>query len=1494
MALTRAQLLSGSQGQGTVLAGQVQGVKKGAGIAIATDGTISVDATTVTGLMKLNSLTAYNAYVWPNTAGSVGQFLWTDGLGNLDWKTPQGFAVVTVSPIQPAPPDEGELWYDCQTGTLKVYQSCTAPAGWTNVAQPGLQVLPANTSAAPPFTNAGSPTGGTVADPWLCSAATATPGATVLVVNTVTVSNLAPFQYVPIVDLNAVANSGRFTFTNNYADASGNLIFQTIFNDSPSSVSGTNFTANIKIGYGTAYVQATISVVQALALVSPGTIAGTPTVGSVIAYTPGTTSGGTPPVVSSWIWKKLSDSSTLQTGGTSYTIPASLVGDKVFVAFSATDATPTTVSGNTANLPATGTIAFATISTSSWNPSPSTGLDSIPGLLSGPYNGTGTTITPTGCIEASVNGLPYSSSAQPITSGQSLAVRWKSTPSCGDANSNTPLTGTVSDGIGLNTYNITVNRVPTPVIANISDSNIALGATTTKAIAAPIAGINATAYVNLGTGSTGTGIQVSTDNVTFVTPVAAPSTLIPIVNGQTLYIRQTVGATASTGYTAIVLVGDADGVLSDSVTYTATTVNSNVFPITVFTPSSGPTASPQNTSLSVPSLFGVATSTWADGSTSLTSTGDLEFSVNGAPYTQASTAVVDTDTVDLRWNAAAADGAANAASLTGDLTNAINTNSYTLVVDKLPTAYAWTDLTSQAVSTAVTSSVLTVAGINCPAELTYVPDATNPLTTVQASIDGGAYVNIPTTTPGLVINPANAAGTAATTIQIKGTTGAGTGVAYKITTKIGKGAAVVSDEWSVTTTAVTASITTPSITSPANGTLNLNPATNTPAGIPLVGNTYAPLNGAGAVQTSSTWEVYKGAYPVTSTGTVTAISSVTVTATATGPNGGAGGNATGYTSLTYGLGKFVSAGSSKQATSTDAITWTLVSTLALEAVIFDGTKFIAGGTGIRTSSTVPTSNASWTSVNATTGVTALAYDPTAGLYLAGTSTGAILSSTDGTTWTSRTSNISTRINSFAYGGGRWTAVGVTGGTTSTDNGLTWTAAAAASGSSIAYGGGVWVKTDVAGTSTQRSTNGTTWSTVTITGSAFSVLYTQGIFVIGQVDSLGYSTNGGTSFAALGSTSGTKDLLSVAYGNNIIAGYNNGASGNYIRTTSLTITNSLTITGASGDGFLVGMPIIGNTSGATATISAVSGTSISVTPTTGTFVVGETVSTVATQITGSPFTVSASPFTTVSIPQAALAVSSTYYARVKYATTNPTAATSSYSVWSSFGTAASFVLAPGTAYGGGYFAGQIRVFAGQDGGGLPAVDTIYNLIVAPLAGGQYGGATGAIIKYKPAGGGDSPQAVFQNKVYGKPANDAGNDSAHPIFQWARSVTVGGFTDWYVPAKNELEILYYNLKPKPTTGANQQPNNTSSGANANAVPARASNYTAVGPPNMTTASDFQWFGGEPFGFSGEVYWSSTEVSTDPLSAWSQSFGSGQQIENVKPQNLLGCRVVRRVAA
>ena len=84
MALTRAQLLTGDSNQGSVIPGQVQGVKSGPGVIIASDGTISFQASSSTGVVKTNNPAAYNTYIWPAATAAGGQLTLGSG-GVLSW-----------------------------------------------------------------------------------------------------------------------------------------------------------------------------------------------------------------------------------------------------------------------------------------------------------------------------------------------------------------------------------------------------------------------------------------------------------------------------------------------------------------------------------------------------------------------------------------------------------------------------------------------------------------------------------------------------------------------------------------------------------------------------------------------------------------------------------------------------------------------------------------------------------------------------------------------------------------------------------------------------------------------------------------------------------------------------------------------------------------------------------------------------------------------------------------------------------------------------------------------------------------------------------------------------------------------------------------------------------------------------------------------------------------------------------------------------------------
>ncbi len=193
--------------------------------------------------------------------------------------------------------------------------------------------------------------------------------------------------------------------------------------------------------------------------------------------------------------------------------------------------------------------------------------------------------------------------------------------------------------------------------------------------------------------------------------------------------------------------------------------------------------------------------------------------------------------------------------------------------------------------------------------------------------------------------------------------------------------------------------------------------------------------------------------------------------------------------------------------------------------------------------------------------------------------------------------------------------------------------------------------------------------------------------------------------------------------------------------------------------------------------------------------------------------------------------------------------------------------PGGAYEGGFFAGQI------DDGGI-----IYNLVVAPKSTGE-----NSSVQYKTSAAADT-NPPSQNEANGSLATATFNDAAHPAFQWASALNINGKTDWYIPAKNELEIIYRNLKPTTTS------NNTSSGANSNAVPSATGNYTS-GNPAQTTVTAFQT--GNSEAFASAVYWSSSEFSSLTGRAWIQSFNNGYQ-NNGNKGDIQHARAIRRVPA
>jgi len=194
---------------------------------------------------------------------------------------------------------------------------------------------------------------------------------------------------------------------------------------------------------------------------------------------------------------------------------------------------------------------------------------------------------------------------------------------------------------------------------------------------------------------------------------------------------------------------------------------------------------------------------------------------------------------------------------------------------------------------------------------------------------------------------------------------------------------------------------------------------------------------------------------------------------------------------------------------------------------------------------------------------------------------------------------------------------------------------------------------------------------------------------------------------------------------------------------------------------------------------------------------------------------------------------------------------------------------GSAFGGGFFAGQISTA----GNGIAD----YNLVIGPAA------SADTLKIWKNA----NSDTVGADSDFDGAANTAnivadGNSTVYPAAHFCNDLVIGGFSDWYMPSKNELEICYFNLKPTTTS------NNTSRGTNANAVPARASNYTA-GTPAQTSATDFQSTGAEDFAL--DYYWTSTQSAASK--AWLQTFNDGGQDPDTPKNNTFHVRAIRKVA-
>lgn len=155
--------------------------------------------------------------------------------------------------------------------------------------------------------------------------------------------------------------------------------------------------------------------------------------------------------------------------------------------------------------------------------------------------------------------------------------------------------------------------------------------------------------------------------------------------------------------------------------------------------------------------------------------------------------------------------------------------------------------------------------------------------------------------------------------------------------------------------------------------------------------------------------------------------------------------------------------------------------------------------------------------------------------------------------------------------------------------------------------------------------------------------------------------------------------------------------------------------------------------------------------------------------------------------------------------------------------------------------------------------------------------------------------------------SGDSTQYPAPYWATGLNIGGYTDWYIPARDELERIWRLLKPlivsnyttadRPTGATSSYENNgakgdvsASQGVNNNAQSGTVSAYTTTSP-GQTSPAVFRTGGAQVMEYGTAVYGSSTGYDSSNL--WVQSYQTatpGKQTIQAKGTPTL-IRAIRR---